>query len=250
MRLNTFCFWLGLASLGFLSGPAATARDPWEEMFEQPLVKWALEIGDAKSLPWGDPHSWNGLAAGYDIQMVPGDTLALLVPDAPVLARMESLRRAVAYSQKDPRIALQVLAALVGRVREADAAGKPNVSAWFDLGYMYEASKQAEWLKNQPMDDLNGYSLVVKAAEVAGGNASGALEMQFACGLILLEPKGQHPYYPHFRTAVLGAREGTLLGENLLLHLRDKFEASTLAEMRKSRYLLTNRDRQEKRVPN
>jgi hypothetical protein len=217
--------------------PSLTAADPWDEMFEQPLVKWALEIGDARSLPWGTPRSWDALAPGYDLQTVPADVLTLLTPDAPVLARMETIRRATAYSRKDPRIAYQVLAALSGRVRDADAAGKPDALACFDLGYAFEAARQAAWLKQDVLPDLNGYSLVTRAIRMVGNSDRRVLELEFAAGLILLEPKGQHPYYPHFKTAVRGAGEGSLLEKNLLLHLTGKFEAKTLEEMRRSRYL-------------
>jgi len=214
------------------------AADPWDEMFEQPLVKWALAIGDARSLPWGDPNSWDAAASGYDIQRVPGDTQALLTPDAPVLARMETMRRAIAYSQRDPSVAYQVLAALVARVGEADASGKTDALALFDLGYFFEACHQAKWLKTEYLGDMNGYALVIKAIGLSGASSPGALEMQFAAGLMLLEPKGQHPYYPHFKTVVKQVNEGTLLEKNLITHLKDKFEADTLAGMRTSKYLV------------
>lgn len=237
MRFNSLSFPTAVAMLGGLLAPCLVAGDPWDEMFEQPLVKWALEIGDAKSLPWGDPLAWDALAPGYDLQKVSIDTLALLTPATQVLPRMETLRRAIAYSRKDPRIGYQLLAALNGRVRDADSAGKPDALAWFDLGYAFEASRQAAWLKNEFLGDLNGYSLVMKAIRVIGETDPRALDMQFAAGLILLEPKGQHPFYPHFKTVVRGTSEGSLLERNLLLHLHDKFEANTLAEMRQSRYL-------------
>lgn len=237
MRLNSLSLPTAATLLGGLLAPCLMAGDPWDEMFEQPLVKWALEIGDAKSLPWGAPLAWNAPAAGYDLQQVSTDTLAMLAPDTKVLPRMETLRRAIVYSQKDPRIAYQLLAALNGRVRDADSAGKPDALAWFDLGYAFEASRQAAWLKKEFLGDLNGYSLVLKTIRVMGDADPRALDMQFAAGLILLEPKGQHPFYPHFKTVVRGATEGSLLEKNLLRHLHGKFEADTLAEMRKSRYL-------------
>lgn len=234
MRMNKFC---SLLTAGLLVLPAVAA-DPWDEMFEQPLVKWALAIGDAKSLPWGDPNSWNAPASGYDIAKVPGDTQALLAPETPVLVRMETMRRAIAYSQLDPGIAYQVLGALLNRVRDADAAGKPDVLAAFDVGYFFEACRQAKWLKTEYLGDRNGYSLVVRAIQLTGNTDPRFLEMQFAAGLILLEPKGQHPYYPHFKTVVKEVKEGTLLEKNLVTHLKKTFEADTLAGMRASKYLL------------
>jgi hypothetical protein len=234
MRLHIFLAFIAAA----LTTASLRAGDPWDEMFEQPLVKWPLEIGDAKSLPWGSSRAWDSPAPGFDARKAAGDALALLTPDAPVLGRMETIRRAIVYSRKDPRLAYQLVAALSSRVRDADGAGKPDALACFDLGYAFEAARQAPWLKLELLPDLNGYSLVMKAIRMTGDSDPRALEMQFAAGLILLEPKGQHPYYPHFKTVVRGTSEGTLLEKNLLLHLTGKFEAKTLEEMRKSRYLL------------
>lgn len=238
MRMNGFSSLLAAALFSSMLVLPAVAADPWDEMFEQPLVKWALAIGDAKSLPWGDPNSWNAPASGYDIAKAAGDTQALLAPETPILARMETMRRAIAYSQQDPGIAYQVLGALLNRVRAADAAGKPDVLAGFDLGYFFEACRQAKWLKTEYLGDRNGYSLVVQAIQLIGNADPRFLEMQFAAGLILLEPKGQHPYYPHFKTVVKGVKEGTLLERNLVTHLKKTFEADTLAGMRASKYLL------------
>jgi hypothetical protein len=217
-----------LCQLFLLGAAALFAGDPWDEMFEQPLVNWALEIGGAQSLP---------LSPGYDIERAPSDALALLTPDAPVLARMETIRRTIVLSRKDPRLAYQLLAALSGRVRDAEGAGKPEPLARFDLGYAFETARQAPWLKKDLLPDLNGYSLVMQAIRVLGDADPRALDLQFAAGLILLEPKGQHPYYPHFKTVVRGTAEGSLLEKNLLLHLARTFEATTLEGMRKSRYL-------------
>ncbi len=228
---------MAAALLGGMLVPGLMAGDPWDEMFEQPLVKWALEIGDAKSLPWGNPQSWNALSPNYDAQNVPAATMALLTPEQGVLARMEAIRRAVVYSRFDPRIAYQVLSGLKVRVSDAEEAGKVDPLAWFDLGYAFEAMRQASWLKKEFLGDLNGYSLVTRTLRVLGDSDPRALEMQFAAGLILLEPKGQHPYYPHFKIAVRGATEGSLLAVNLVRHMQGKFEAKTLEEMRKSRYL-------------
>ncbi len=237
MRWMNFPLFLTLAIGLSMPGSRANAADPWDEMFEQPLVKWALAIGNAKSLPWGDPGSWDARTSGYDVEKVAGDAQALLTPGAPVLVRMETMRRVIVYSQQDPSVAYRVLAGLSGRVRDADASGKADAMALFDLGYFFEAYRQAKWLKTEYLGNLNGYALVIKAIRLSGPSAPDALEMEFAAGLILLEPKGQHPYYPHFKTVVKQVKEGTLLEKNLITHLKDKFEADTLAGMRASKYL-------------
>jgi hypothetical protein len=94
---------LGVLALAAQLYPQTRDVFPWDEMFERPLVRWALQIGEAKSLPWGDPRSWKAGAQDYDIDRVPADAQALLTPETPVLARMETLRRVVAlYGQSLP----------------------------------------------------------------------------------------------------------------------------------------------------
>src|SRR5215475_3189583 len=62
------------------------------------LVCKNYEIGAAKSLPWGG-SDWRSVKSDYDINRLVEDTLALLTPDTPVIVRMETLRRAVIYSE-------------------------------------------------------------------------------------------------------------------------------------------------------
>jgi len=221
-----------------LGGAPAFGADPWDVMFEQPLVKWALVIGETKSLPWKDAAVWDATMPGYDAGRAAAETLEILSPGTPVLARMETMRRAIVYSRVDPGVAYQILAALDRRVQEAQVSGKADALAIFDLGYFFEACRQAAWLKTEWLGDRNGYALVIQASQFLGASFPERLEIQFAAGLILLEPKGQHPYYPHFKTVVKEAKEGTLLEKNLVTHLRRTFEADSLEAMRKSKYLL------------
>ena len=79
---------LAVFAAGALAGvtllcPPVRAGNPWEDMFEQPLVKWALDIGVAKSLPWGNPAVWNAVSPGYALDKVSADAQALLTPPTP-----------------------------------------------------------------------------------------------------------------------------------------------------------------------
>jgi hypothetical protein len=69
-----------------------------------PLLCLQYQTGNAKSLPWGGDR-WHAAKADYDLNRLVDDTLALLGPDATVIARMETLRRATIYAQKDHRVA-------------------------------------------------------------------------------------------------------------------------------------------------
>jgi hypothetical protein len=188
-----------------------------------PLICHAIEIGDAKSLPWIS-HSWN-LSGGetYDTKNLVRDTLEILAPETPVLVRMETLRRATLYARKDPVAAKELLARLHGRATSAESSGHPDALAWFDVGYLAETYKQ--WIgQNMPhltdgmrMDPnpaagVDGYAMVKKAIALRGKGDDA--QMEFAAALITLSgPAEEHRQ--HAQKAVAGAKSDPLLTRNL-----------------------------------
>jgi hypothetical protein len=192
-----------------------------------PLLCWPYQIGEAKSLPWGG-GSWHAARADYDIKRLADDTLALLGPDTPVLVRMETLRRATIYAQKDHRVAAELHARLAAR-----AQGKSAALALFDLGYLKEAYKQSVHMKEMGRvsrmgvvaSDMDGYSLVVRAISLRGHDP----EMEFAAALISLSPR-KDSHNDHLRRAIAGASEGSLLARNLVSHFSDR--GKSFAELR------------------
>ncbi len=184
-----------------------------------PLICWPYEIGGAKSLPWGG-SAWGAAKAGYDLNRLADDTLALLSPDVPVIVRMETLRRATVYAMKDQRIAQQLLSRLLARTQQAEAKGRSQAAqsgamAFFDTGYLVEAYRQAGRAFNQgnPTEGLDGYGMVLKAINLRGTDP----EMEFAAALISVVPR-KAGHYDHLRNAVAGARDGSLLARNLVSH--------------------------------
>lgn len=69
-----------------------------------PLLCFPMVTSAAPSLPWGT-GSWNSLDPNYKVSGLAEDTVALLGPSVPTLARMETLRRAALYAAKDPAAA-------------------------------------------------------------------------------------------------------------------------------------------------
>ncbi len=109
-----------------------------------PLLCFPMETGGAPSLPWGGTR-WNEARPDYDRSRLAADTLALLGPTAPVLARMETLRRAVLYAKTDAAAATKLFAAL--RERAARGGDTPTAAlARFDLGYAIETAKQMRYV--------------------------------------------------------------------------------------------------------
>src|SRR6266851_9170393 len=186
-----------------------------------PLICHTIEIGQARSLPWTS-DSWN-LSGGetYDTKNLVRDTLEILGPDAPVLVRMETLRRATLYARKDPLAAKELLLQLHARATSAESSGHSDALAWFDAGYLAETYKQ--WigqnlphmtdgmrLDPDPAAGVDGYALVKKALALRGDDP----QMEFAAALITLSgPQEEHRQ--HAQKAIAGAKSDTLLAQNL-----------------------------------
>lgn len=187
-----------------------------------PLICHSFDIGAEKSLPWMG-NSWN-LAGNesYDTANLVRDTMAILDANAPVIVRMETLRRATLYARKDPRAAKELLTRLHARATAA-GTGKENALALFDLGYLAETYHQ--WLKDQdPAAGLDGYGFVKKALTLRGNDA----EMEFAAALITLRDPGQD-HLEHSQRAIAGAKADALLARNLASHFLGN-EKQTVAQ--------------------
>jgi hypothetical protein len=206
-------FSLGILATLFLLAASAQAGPP--------LICHTIEIGQAKSLPWTN-HGWNLTGnENYDLKNLVPDTLAILDSGAPVLVRMETLRRATLYARQNPQVAKELLTKLVARATASENAGRPDALALFDAGYLAECYKQ--WIgknlphmtDNLPMDanpaaNFDGYALVTKAIGLRGQDP----EMEFAAALITLDgPQASHEQ--HVLRAIGGAKDDSLLAQNL-----------------------------------
>jgi hypothetical protein len=205
---------LALAILPALAAPALAGP---------PLLCHPFEIGDARSLPWGGPR-WRDVAPDYDVSRLADDTVALLGPETPVLARMETLRRAavyavwstvdreVGYTPRDPRAADELLARLVARARAADRDGRPGALALFDAGYLLETYRQAGYdpAGRDFARGVDGYAWVTEAGRRLGGEP----EVEFAAALVAAHPR-RAAYRAHLDRAAAGAPDGSLLARNL-----------------------------------
>jgi hypothetical protein len=186
-----------------------------------PLICHQFDAGKAALLPWAGGQGWNTPDRSYDVQRLTADTMRLLSGEAPVLARMENLRRATIYAAQDKQVAAQLLTALLGRALTAAAKDPGKALAWFDAGYLIESYRQAshiyKWdmlagaeraawnLRSEP--ELDGYSFVRKAIHLAGPQP----EMEFAASLMKDGPVSAE----HRRRALTGAPAGSLLAKNL-----------------------------------
>ena len=174
-----------------------------------PLICHPIEIGQAKSLPWVE-FNHRG-STDYDLKNLSRDTLAILDSHAPVLVRMETLRRATIYARQDPQVAKELITRLQARAAKSDVARRPDALAWFDVGYLAEAYKH--WMgkgEPNPAAGLDGHSLVRKAISLRGSDP----EMEFAAALITL-PSPDSVHRNHVQEAMEGAKNDSLLAQNL-----------------------------------
>ena len=186
-----------------------------------PLICHPFDAGSNALLPWGSGPGWNTPNTSYDVQKLTADMLRLLTPTAPVLARMENMRRATIYAGQDRRVAAALLKAVIDRAKSA-VPGSKDPMPWFDAGYLIETYRQNEGTAkfNMLADSetvlsefrsaprgAEGYGLVLKALQFAGQNP----EMEFAAFLMQRGPVAAE----HRRRAMAGAPKGSLLAKNL-----------------------------------
>jgi hypothetical protein len=203
-------FTVGLLALQ----PAALAGPP--------LLCRPFDIGEARSLPWQPGTDWTSVKADYDLNKLVQDTLALLEPRAPVIVRMETLRRATIYTRNSPEIASELLAQLRARAIEAESKKTANPMAFFDYGYLVETYKQAHWISRatneaywnfkQLSPDVDGYGWVLKALSSASDPA-----IEFAAALITTDGGTKARHHDHLQKARNAAASNSLLARNLAL---------------------------------
>jgi hypothetical protein len=167
--------------------------------------------------------NWNAPDPSYDIRRLTTDTMRLLGSDAPILARMENLRRAAIYAARDASVARQLLAAVLGRALTSAVSPAGNGSsqaalAYFDAAYVIEAYRQGSygygtpqprdsWTLEPPPAGLDGYVLMKKAIALAGSSA----EMEFAASLMSQGAAAS----AHRARAAAAAQSDSLVARNL-----------------------------------
>jgi hypothetical protein len=176
-------------------------------------------------LPWaeGGQH-WRLPEPGYDRTRLVADTLNLLSADAPVLARMENMRRAAIYADERPSVAAELLLAVVERTKTKPADAQAEALEWFDAGYLVETYRQlglvyqhemlpkhGRWssLVPEELQQLDGYALVQRAIAL---DPASRPELEFASALMSREPLTA----THLQRAAASATAGSLLAQNLV----------------------------------
>jgi hypothetical protein len=190
-----------------------------------PLICHPFTTGTgAPVLPWAEGNQWHQPDPGYDRANLVADTLRLLAADAPILDRMENMRRATIYADENPLMAAELLRAVVERTKTKPVDARAEALEWFDAGYLVETYRQlgliyqhemrpahGRWASLVPAElaELDGYALVQKAVALAPESQA---ELDFASALMSREPLTA----THLRRAAASAAEGSLLAQNLV----------------------------------
>lgn len=187
-----------------------------------PLICHPFETARGNLIAWGSGPGWNTPDPAYDIKKLVADTNAVLTSDAPLLTRMENMRRATIYAMRDPQIAQALLKSLTSRA----LATSTDSLAWFDAGYLIESYRQAVPLRDRGRPELrawaevdetikiDGYNWVKKAMAMTvrdGIGGDGSAEMEFAASLMTQGSLAAS----HRAKATAAAPKGSLLARNI-----------------------------------
>ena len=180
-----------------------------------PLICFPFQTEDGKLIAWGSGPGWNTPHPSYDIKTLVADTNAVLSSDAPVLTRMENMRRATIYAMRDPQIAQELLKTVMNRA----LATTTDSGAWFDAGYLIESYKQAVHLRGTGKPELRAWAAVDETIRVDGYNwvkkamamTAPSAEMEFAASLMTQGSVAS----AHRAKAVAAAPKGSIIARNL-----------------------------------
>lgn len=204
-----------------------------------PLICHPFVTGaDAKLLPWAPAaKNWNTPDRAYRVENLTSDTLRLLTPDAPILSRMENLRRATIYASENPRVAAELLQRLLERAAHPAADERSAALAQFDLGYLVETYRQFGHALNfgmldgkhveEPLESFAKSASANDAVQVAALDGRETVrrvqkalpslqaELEFAAALMSPDNK---TFAAHRDRAAVGAPPGSLLAQNLAIY--------------------------------
>ena len=189
-----------------------------------PLLCHPFDTAGAPSLAWGG-KGWNQARADYDLDALVARTEVLLGADAPVIARMETLRRAAIYASREGRVASALadrLEARVGAATDRDARAR----AAFDSGFYREALQEIVRLQGYDMPGIGRVDAAALRALLAEGDGNARIDealalrprdpaLRFAAALVAGADQRRDEIATHARLARAGAADDRLLAANI-----------------------------------
>jgi hypothetical protein len=133
----------------------------------------------AQLLPWVPSRNWYSPDRHYRVENLTADTLRLLTPEAPLLSRMENLRRATLYASADSQVGTELLLALLARAETPATDARAAALAQFDVGYLVETYRQLDQAVRYGMLDGKGRDdlLAVFAASATAADVAKVVDL-------------------------------------------------------------------------
>lgn len=187
-----------------------------------PLLCHPFQVQGQPSLPWGS--GWNRPSAEFDLRQLGARTQALLSADTPVIARMETLRRAAIYASADAQALSELSQRLEARVVAA-ATAQARALALFDAGYFDETLEDVVRLQGYDMPGIGRVDAAALRRVAARQDGAARIDqalairpdpaMHFAAALVAGAHQRVDAQQRHARLARVGASGDTLLLRNL-----------------------------------
>lgn len=189
-----------------------------------PLLCHPFDTAGAPTLDWGG-RGWNEARRDYDLSKLIANTSVLLTPQTPVIARMETLRRAAIYASRNGQVARDLAASLDSRIARASTRDAKAL-ALFDAGYYAETLQDVVRLQGYDMPAIGKADTAALRAIVAKGDGSVRIDqalalrpndpaMNFAAALVASADERKSDVASHTRIARAGAGKDRLVAMNL-----------------------------------
>jgi len=187
-----------------------------------PLLCHPFQVQGQPSLPWG--AGWNQPDVRFDLRQLGARTQALLGADTPVIARMETLRRAAIYASADARALTDLSDRLEARITAATTP-QARALALFDAGYFDETLEDVVRLQGYDMPGIGRVDATALRRVAARQNGALRIDeaitlrrepaLHFAAALVASAHQRDAAQQHHARLARVGADGDTLLLRNL-----------------------------------
>ena len=181
-----------------------------------PLLCHPYDIGQTASLPWDGSTSWFHGRAGYELRNLVRDTGAVLTASTPVVARMETIRRAAIYASLDRQVAIGLVRWFNERARSGDALALLDAALVTEtLNQLGQLGRLGDFRDRAPIAaaaaaGTDGRAYLRRALEARPDDAA----FQFAAAIIMAG-KDRQAYEGHARKARAGGAQDPLLSRNL-----------------------------------